>query len=86
MVCLVDGKVWERNEVGIFFFFFNKSFCLLYCDYIALHVLIELCRHKALKDLKDEIFNRHINLRDMASGLVLSNSTPIFYQFPDCEF
>nr|POE49868.1 1,4-alpha-glucan-branching enzyme 3, chloroplastic/amyloplastic [Quercus suber] len=25
-------------------------------------------RHKALKDLKDEIFNRHINLRDMASG------------------
>lgn len=83
MVCLVDGKVWERNEVGIFFF---KSFCLLYCDYIALHVLIELCRHKALKDLKDEIFNRHINLRDMASGLVLSNSTPIFYQFPDCEF
>ena len=85
MVCLVDGKVWERN-VGIFFFFFNNSFCLLYCDYIALHVLIELCRHKALKDLKDEIFNRHINLRDMASGLVLSNSTPIFYQFPDCEF
>uniref|UniRef100_A0A2N9HG43 1,4-alpha-glucan branching enzyme n=1 Tax=Fagus sylvatica TaxID=28930 RepID=A0A2N9HG43_FAGSY len=25
-------------------------------------------RHKAVKDLKDEIFNRHINLRDMASG------------------
>ncbi|GMN51639.1 hypothetical protein TIFTF001_020786 [Ficus carica] len=25
-------------------------------------------RHKALKDLKDEIFNRHVNLRDLASG------------------
>ena len=79
MVCLVDGKAWERNELGIFFFF--KSFCLLYCDYIALHVLIELCRHKALKDLKDEIFNRHINLRDMASGLVLSNRLQFFINF-----
>lgn len=29
-----------------------------------------ICRHKALKDLQDEIFNRHVNLRDMASGLV----------------
>ncbi|RVW79931.1 hypothetical protein CK203_041409 [Vitis vinifera] len=28
-------------------------------------------RHKALKDLKDEIFNRHLNLQEMASGLVL---------------
>ncbi|OWM81293.1 1,4-alpha-glucan-branching enzyme 3, chloroplastic/amyloplastic isoform X2 [Punica granatum] len=25
-------------------------------------------RHKALKDLKDEIFNRHLNLKEMASG------------------
>ncbi|KAI4306123.1 hypothetical protein L6164_029430 [Bauhinia variegata] len=25
-------------------------------------------RHKALKDLQDEIFNRHINLKEMASG------------------
>ncbi|CBI26672.3 1,4-alpha-glucan-branching enzyme 3, chloroplastic/amyloplastic [Vitis vinifera] len=25
-------------------------------------------RHKALKDLKDEIFNRHLNLQEMASG------------------
>ncbi|XP_059443390.1 1,4-alpha-glucan-branching enzyme 3, chloroplastic/amyloplastic [Corylus avellana] len=25
-------------------------------------------RHKALKDLQDEIFNRHVNLRDMSSG------------------
>ncbi|KAK4795771.1 hypothetical protein SAY86_028097 [Trapa natans] len=25
-------------------------------------------RHKAMKDLKDEIFNRHLNLKEMASG------------------
>ncbi len=86
MVCLVDEKVWERiTKSG---FFKSHNFVFLYYDYSALHcVLIEICRHKAVKDLKDEIFNRHINLRDMASGLVLSNSTAtFFYQFPDCEF
>lgn len=28
------------------------------------------CRHKALKDLKDEIFNRHLHLKEFASGFV----------------
>lgn len=39
-----------------------SSFCLLSPYFF---------RHKALKDLKDEIFNRHFNLKEMASGLVL---------------
>jgi len=26
------------------------------------------CRHKALKDLKDEIFDRFMNLKELASG------------------
>ena len=34
-------------------------------------ILFHFCRHKALKDRKDEIFTRHHNLRDLASGLVL---------------
>ena len=33
-------------------------------------VIFDFYRYKALKDLKDEIFNRHINLKEMASGLV----------------
>lgn len=30
-----------------------------------------VCRYKALKDLKDEILKRHMNFKEMASGLVL---------------
>lgn len=29
-----------------------------------------VCRYKSLKDLKDEIFDRHANLQDLSSGLV----------------
>lgn len=28
-------------------------------------------RYKALKDLKEELSNRHLDIRDLASGLVL---------------
>lgn len=28
------------------------------------------CRYKSLKDLKDEIYDRHANLQDLSSGLV----------------
>lgn len=44
------------------------------------------CRYKSLKDLKDEIFDRHANLQDLSSGLVelsifISISIIIYYLF-----
>lgn len=36
--------------------------------------LLPICRHKALKDLKDEILKRHFDFRDLASGYVSSLS------------
>lgn len=71
---MMKESVRERKDVGIVLVIYFST--LLNCRNVLHVVLVELCRHKAAKDLKDEILKRHVNLRDMSSGLVPPN--PIF--------